>query len=256
MYKYTDLTYPQFFAVSADYSLFFATGLVTFRFEFVSSVDSINGADYFKFVALYKNRERVHSKDVVTFDVRLPRFEPLVSFDRFRAFAKFPNRECGVAVDLHSFFLSVRFRDRPVTFDVFSCDVTTKLADRSVARSRVSFRVSQKFSVSVGVADSFKIGRGSVWRDRTEFEENARVSGVIRLFDRSYLSEYLKVKGERQREGDSVGSIDSFSVVVFACASEFILSADSVVIKNPDSASFVLGATSPSDTALGGRLYV
>ena len=166
MYKYTDLTYPHFFAVSADYSLFFATGLVT------------------------------------SLDVHLPHF------------------------------------------------------DRSAARSRVSFRVSQKISVSVGVADSFKIGRGSVWCDRIDFEENARVAGVIRLFDRSYLSEYLKVKGERQRKGDSVGSIDSFSVVVFACASEFVLSADSVVIKNPDSASFVLGDTSLSDTALGGRLYV
>ena len=256
MYKYTDLTYPHFFAVSADYSLFFATGLVTFRFEFVSSVESINGVDHFKFVVLYKNRERVHSKDVVTFDVRLPRFEPLVSFDRFRAFAKFPNRECGVAVDLHSFSLAVRLCDRPVTSDVFSCDIAAKLVDCFAPFSKVSFKVSQKFSVSVVVADSFKIGRGSVWRDRIEFEENARVAGVIRLFDRSYLSEYLKVKGERQLEGDSVGSVDSFSVVVFAGASEFVLSADSAVIKNPDSASFVLGDMSLSDTALGGRLYV
>ena len=256
MYKYADLTYPHFFAVSADYSLFFATGLVTFRFELVSSVDSMSGADYFKFIALYKNKERVYSKDIVAFDVRLPRLESSVLSDRFRALARFPSRERGVVADLHSFSLSARLRDRPVTFDVFSCDIATRLADRSALRSKVSFRAAQKFSVSVGVADFFKIGRGSVWRDRAEPEENARVSGVIRLFDRSYLSEYLKVKGERQREGDSVGSIDSFSVVVFAGASEFVLSTDSVVIKNPDSVSFVLGATSPSDTALGGRLYV
>lgn len=256
MYKYTDLTYPQFFAVSADYSLFFATGVVTFRFEFVSSVDSINGLDYFKFVALYKNRERICSKDAVAFDVHLPRFEPLVSFDRFRAVAKFPSRERSVTADLHSFSLAARLRDRPVTSDVFSCDIAAKLVDRFVPCSKVSFKVSQKFSVSVGVVDLFKIGRGSVWRDRAVLDENTRVTGVIRLFDRSYLSEYLKVKGERQREGDSVGSVDSFSVVVFAGASEFVLSADSVVIKNPDSASFVLGAMSPSDTALGGRLYV
>ena len=256
MYNYTDLTYPQFTAVIADYSLFYATGLATFRFEFVAAVAPVVSQDVFRFKALYKGRELVAGRDFLLLRGKFPSRDFSVLADSLRTFVFVPSRERVFSFDSARFSLVVGLRDRPQASDVFATTAAFRLRSAVLGGVRVSFKATTPFKSDGLISDVFKIGRGSVWRDRTEFFDSFSTSAVLRFFDRAYLSEYLKVKGERQREDDGVGAFDSFSVTSFARFVGLVSSSDIFVVKNPAPVSFLLGDTSPSDTALGGRLYV
>ena len=68
-------------------------------------------------------------------------------------------------------------------------------------------------------------------------------------------SEFYKIRGGKEREEDSNNVADVFR---FSAVSPFVgysSMAEAFFISNPHLSSFLLGDTSPLDTALGGRIY-
>lgn len=255
MYKFADVTYPLLVAAQADYSLFYATGVVTFRFEFIDPKSRVISADLFRFTALYKNRDRAYLSDTLVFVVSKKPVERVVTDGRMSIIYPRKDRERTGLLDLYAFGVKAGLRDRPPAKEALSFLVSFPRVSCAYARSVLKVRASYKQRSSVGASDYFKLGRGSTWRDIPVSYDRAKMACSVRLVDRASPSEYLKVKGERQREDDGVGSFDVFDFRLTTRQYHRVVTADSFFIKNPHSRSFLLGDTSPENTALGGQGY-
>lgn len=255
MYKFADVTYPLLVATQADYSLFYATGVVTFRFEFIDPKGHIVSIDLFRFTALYKSRDRAHPSDSLVFIATKASVERSIVHGRMSVIYPRKDKERTFAADLHVFSIKAGLRDRPATKDKLTLRVSSPRVSRVSSRSVLKVKATHRQqSVSVA-ADYFKLGRGSTWRDVPVAYDRASMACSIRLFDRVGLSEYPKVKGERQREDDGVEAFDIFNFRLAIRQFQHVTAADSFFIKNPHSRSFLLGDTSPENTALGGQGY-
>ncbi len=182
MYKFADVTYPLLVATQADYSLFYATGVVTFRFEFIDPKSRVISADLFRFTALYKSRDRAYLSDRLGFVASKKSVERAVIDGRMSIV--YPRKD----------------RERTGLLDLYAFGVKTGLRDRPPVKDALSFRVSFP-----------------------------RVSGV--------------------------GSVDVFEFRLTTRQLHHTVAVDSFFIKNPHSRSFLLGDTSPENTALGGQGY-
>ena len=256
MYKFADVTYPLLVATQADYSLFYATGVVTFRFELIDPKSRLVSRDLFRFIALYKNRDLAYLSDTLGFVVSKKSVERVVTDGRMSVIYLRKDRERTGLLDLYAFGVKAGLRDRPPVKEALSFLVSFSRVSGAYAKSVLKVRASYKQRSSVGASDYFKLGRGSIWRDIPVSYDRAKMACSVRFVDRVYSSEYLKVKGERQQEDDGVGSSDVFDFRLTARQFNRITAVDFFFIKNPHSRSFLLGDTSPENTALGGQGYV
>ena len=255
MYKFVYDTYPLLVATQADYSLFYATGEVTFRFEFIDPKSRVISADLFRFTALYKNRDRAYLSDRLGFVASKKSVGRVVIDGRMSIVYPRKDRERTGLLDLYAFGVKAGLRDCPPVKDALSFRVSFPRVSGVYAKSVLKVRALYKQRSSVGASDYFKLGRGSTWRDIPVSHDLAKMACSVRLVDRVSPSEYLKVKGERQREDDGVGSVDVFEFRLTTRQLHHTVAVDSFFIKNPHSRSFLLGDTSPENTALGGQAY-
>ena len=255
MRKFADVTYPLLVATQADYSLFYATGAVIFRFEFIDPKSRVISADLFRFTWLYKNRDRAYLSDRLGFVASKKSVERVVIDGRMSIVYPRKDRERIGLLDLYAFGVKAGLRDRPPVKDALSFRVSFPRVSGVYAKSVLKVRASYKQRSSVGASDYFKLGLGSTWRDIPVSYDRAKMACSVRLVDRVSPSEYLKVKGERQREDDGVGSVDVFDFRLTTRQFHHTVAVDFFFIKNPHSRSFLLGDTSPENTALGGQGY-
>ena len=219
MYKFADVTYPLLVATQVDYSLFYATGVVTFRFEFIDPKSRVISADLLRFTARYKSRDRAYLSDRLGFVASKKSAERAVIDGRMSIVYPRKDRERTGLLDLYAFGVKTGLRDRPPVKDALSFRVSFPRVSGVYAKSVLKVRASYKQRSSVGASDYFTLVCGFAWRE------------------------------------DGVGSADVFEFRLTTRQLHHTVAVDSFFIKNPHSHSFLLGDTSPENTALGGQGY-
>lgn len=255
MYRYTDTTYPLYEVVSMETSLYEAVGLVTFRFELVQAVGRVTAYDSFLFKALYKLRDRAAVKDFAKFSGYFKRSESVSAGDRFRFTSVTSPQELAQVVDAAAFRLTNRFASLSRPRSVFRVRASSLVSDALAPFSRFKTRAASRQASSVGCGEFFSMGRGVTWRTGLSLSDQLRCSATLVFVDRSAPYSYFKIKGGKERENDG-SSIADFAVFLAESRyAELTESSEKLLIKNPHSSSFLLGASGPANTALGGRTY-
>ena len=255
MYRYTDTTYPLYEVVSMETSLYEAVGLVTFRFELVQAVGRAAVYDSFKVKALYKLLDRAAAKDFAKFSgyFRLP--DAVSTGDRFRFTSTTSSRERTQVFDAAVFRLTNRFASLSKPRSVFRVRASTSVVDRSAPFHKLSARVSSRQASSVGCGEFFSMGCGVTWRTGLSLSDQLKCSATLVFVDRSAPYSYFKIKGGKERENDGSSVADFAVFLAESRYAELTESSEKILIKNPHSSSFLLGASGPANTALGGRTY-
>ena len=255
MYKYADTTYPLYEAVSMETSLYEAVGLVTFRFELVQALDTLTAFDYFSFTALYRFKDRVRFSDYYRFSVSSRHCDTTVSGDRFRFTSLMAPVASVFAVDAAVFRMTPRFVLRVRPRSVFKVRAANSFSDSSTPSLLLRVAAVSRQVSCAYCGEAFSMGRGTGWRDLSVLFDVFRTTCSFSFVDRSTPYGYFKIKGGKERESEGSVPADLFSFTSFSAYVARFYAYERFRIKNPHSESFLLGASGPANTALGGRTY-
>lgn len=255
MYKYADITYPLYQAVSIETSLYAIDNIVLFRFELVQGRDVASAADSFLFKALYKYREAPQSREFLKTLVASSVYDAAPSRDQFHFFSVQAPRDCGPVLDSFRVRGIPRFFDKSLPSGLLRVVGRNRVGDVSAGSSFLKARITGKVFDSTACGEFFSMGRGVGWREGFYCPDRLGFLCFVRFVEGVFPSERVKLKGGKERETDSGVAADVFLFSVVSAPVSRSYAQEAFFVKNPHLSSFLLGDSSPLDTALGGRVY-